>query len=381
MARRVTFLLFNETEQSYQVCSNTSVIGHPFKLEEKIVDFPFNTTHNVKQNSILKKSSKTIEYREGVNPTYATISQDKTLNLSENCSTSNYGKEPLKLLCTCCSYGEYKNFNNTSNSQTECSDDAINEITFTSNEVSNKTESSCSWNSSADTTVTLVPFFSSTSSEIFESLQYIDDDEDGGNDNNDHRCAEQTSQSISTNSNLSDHRISHTNDTRSPKTTSTSADAARNDLRNYFTDASRITIHSSIFPSNNTSNINCNNSTDNCYEVNCDPPGCLIDNICTSHELHFKCPWCAAVKTLQPGLNYYYLLKHIFSEDQPEKIIEKLETCICPTVADGNQETDTEVKIKNPLARRVAKSLVNKFRRLTQQNVVKVKASSKQCVL
>ncbi|ESO03930.1 hypothetical protein HELRODRAFT_172960 [Helobdella robusta] len=417
MARRVSFLLFNEVDQSYQVYYNLSDGGLPIKFVETVTESSTDTTQNVKRKSILKDASRLVERTEPVNLEYDTTNNDKYIHPSNNCSTSNNTKEALHSLCCCCLYRECKTLENTRNCQqerpttsktssskrlsniinkrrnsinhsllrcfqvvtndgSEDSDDGIEEITFPSY------ETSCSSSSSADTIVTSFASCSFINAELFENIKYIDDEDN----ENVQSCTEPTFEILSTSSYSGDHGIDLTGDTTPQQITSTSLDASTSNLSNYFSNASNAsTFSSATLPSNNTSNtsptINCLNLKEGCYEVTCDPSGCLVEVICTSHELHFKCPCCSAVKTMQPGLNYYYLLKHIFDEDHPHKIMQQLKNCICSSVEADKQENYETTRTKNSLPRRVTKSLVGRLRRLKQQNGSGAKISLKQCVL
>ncbi|ESO03949.1 hypothetical protein HELRODRAFT_172984 [Helobdella robusta] len=391
MARRVSFLLFNEVDQSYQVYNNVSDGGLPIKFVETVTEPSIDTTQNLKRKSILKEASRSVERIEPVNPEYDTTNNEKYIHPSNNCSTSNNTKKALQSLCCCCLSSECKNLENTTTNKTssskrlsniinkrrnsinhsllrcfqvvtndgsEDSDDGIEEITFPSY------ETSCSSSSSADTIVTSLASCSFINAELFENIKYIDDED---NENVQSRI-EPTFEILSTSSYSGDHGIDLTGDTTPQHITSTSHDASTSNLSNYFSDASNAsTLSSATFPSNNTSNsypaINCMNLKMNSYEVTCDPFGCFVEVICTSHELHFKCPCCSAVKTMQPGLNYYYLLKHIFNEDHPHKIMQQLKNCICSSVEADKLENYETTRTKNSLPRRVTKSLIGRLRR------------------
>ncbi|ESO02020.1 hypothetical protein HELRODRAFT_161241 [Helobdella robusta] len=376
MARRVTFLLFNEVDQSYQICNNISNIGRPFKFDETVTQPSTNTTQNLKRKSILKESSESVKYNERENPALTVNMNEKTYNSSSSKRLSNIiSKRRNSLnssLLRCLLV-------NTSDGKEE-SDDGIEEITFPLPEENIKTETGCSSNFSAETDATPIPSISFTNLDIFVNMKYIDEDEDEENVENVQSSTELKSQIILTD-NLVDRGIDLTSDTTPQKSKSTSLEASANELSNYFSDSSNASTLSSVtFPSTNTWKIspviNCIRSKTDCDEVNCYLCYSSTDVICTSHELHFKCPCCSVVKTLQPGLNYYYFLKHIFNEDHPHKIMQQLKNCICPSV----EETNETMKRKNSLPI-MAKSLVCRLGRLTKQTNLDVETFPKQCVL
>ncbi|ESO01871.1 hypothetical protein HELRODRAFT_161049 [Helobdella robusta] len=357
MARRVSFLLFNEVKQTYQIYDNVSEKRLPFKADGLVFNSLQKSQPSLERRSILKRSSNVVQNQHNSTST-------NTFTTEHTSEISSRRRNSLNNTLFGCLQVDTKDGN-------EDSDDGIDEITFPSHQSNNNIVTDCSANTTNNINETSMHILTSNNAEIFKNIRrHIDDMHE--REETDQHCVEQSFAIIATNSYSVDHGIDLTSDTTPQQTTSTTLEEPATDLSNYFSDVSNVSTLCSV---------NCMSLKKYPFEVNCDPSGCSIDVICTSHELHFKCPCCSAVKTMQPGLNYYYLLKHIFNEDHPHKIMQHLKNCICSSDEVDNQENHKMAKRKNSLPRRVAKSLVGGLRRLKQRNDSNVGAPQKQCVL
>ncbi|ESO01872.1 hypothetical protein HELRODRAFT_161050 [Helobdella robusta] len=385
MTKRVSFLLFNEVEQTYQICDNVSEKGHPFKADGLVFNSSQKSQPSLERRSILKRSSNVVGNVDQMK--FANQTNDNPKNTCHNHSTytntfttkatSNKRRNSFNSSLLRCLQVATKDGN-------EDSDDGIDEITFPSHQSNNNIVTDCSANTTNNINKTSMHTSTSHNSERVKNIKHNNDDTHEREA--DQHCAEQSFAIITTNSYSVDHGMDLTSDPTPQQTTSTSIEEPATDLSNYFSDASNASaLCSATFPRSNTlktsSAFDCMSFKKDHCDVNCDPSGCSIDVICTSHELHFKCPCCSAVKTMQPGLNYYYLLKHIFNEDHPHKIMQHLKNCICSSDEVDKQENLKITKRKNSLPRRVAKSLVGRLRCLKQRNDSNVEAPQKQCVL
>ncbi|ESO01892.1 hypothetical protein HELRODRAFT_161083 [Helobdella robusta] len=257
MARRVSFLLFNEVEQTYQICDNVSEKGHPFKADGLVFNSFQKSQPSLERRSILKRSSNVVGNVDQMK--FANQTNDNPKNTCHNHSTytntfttkatSNKRRNSLNSSLLRCLQVATKDGN-------EDSYDGVDEITFPSHQSNNNIVTDFSANTTNNINKTSMHTSTSHNSEIIENIRHHIDDMHEREEADQH-CAEQSFAIITTNCYSVDHSIDLTSDTTPQQPTSTPLEEPAADLSNFFSDAyNESTLCSATFPRSNTTQVN-----------------------------------------------------------------------------------------------------------------------------